>query len=144
MSFSHSDYAGKFLFFPLLCIVFLLPVLISVFHQIVLRLRTIDNSSLSAISKSAILGVIVIFLIINNISTLVSGGVWLCVENEQSAVTTVGEITQIQRVGKHEFQFVINGEFCTIIELGDFVEKDHVIIEYLPQSGYVLSIQKLP
>lgn len=142
MSFSYEEYSRIFLFFPLLCIIFLSPILISTARALIRYLQDSFEDHLKDIATSGFVCIIVVLMIIINISTLNSGGVYLFVENEASSVEASGEIERIERVGKHEYQIEVSNTVYTVIEIGEFSEGDHVILEYLPKSRYVLSIQK--
>lgn len=142
MTFSYSEYSQTFLLYPLVFIIFLTPMLISIAHALIRCLLDSFTNNLKEIATLGFVCVIVVCAIISSISTLASGGAWLFVENETSSVEATGTITEIERVGKHEYQFMMNGTMYTIIDTGDFGEGDFVSITYLPKSKYVLSMQE--
>ena len=90
------------------------------------------------------------------IGQLSYGGIHLFKEKENHAIELVGEISEIQAVDrscmpyiKHQYdsagspgvQFTISGVQCSAPTNGDLKVGDYVKVLYLPQSGYILSIE---
>ena len=144
MVFDYSEYVSKFLFFPVLCILFLIPIFIASFRNLLGSLTNLShfNEIYKEIIKQAIACILVLFLVGQNAKTLYSGGGWLLVEDETSIIEATGIISCIQRVGKHEYQIILENQKYLVIDIGEFSEGDYVRIRCLPQSGYVLSIQE--
>ena len=144
MVFDYSEYVSKFLVFPVLCILFLIPIFITSFRNLICSLINLSRCKeiYEEIIKQAIACILVLFLVGLNAKTLYSGGAWLLVENETSIVEATGTISCIKRVGKHEYQIVLENQKYLVIDIGEFSEGDCVRIRYLPESGYVLSIRE--
>ena len=92
-----------------------------------------------------------------NVSILQDGGIYLTKEAEADAVYMEGTISEIVELDFFQFprfhgngdkatgfEYYINEIKCTVpirdeLQVGDYVE-----VEYLPKSGYVLYINKVP
>ena len=144
MTFTYDDYANKFLLFPVLCILFLIPIFISSLRNFIRSLTHTSclKENYKEIIKYGFASILVLFLAGVNVKTLCSGGGCLFVEDETSVVETSGMISHIERVGKHEYQIILENTTYLIIDIGEYSEGDYVQISYLPKSGYVLSIQE--
>lgn len=141
MSFSYSDYCNKFLLLPILCILFVLPMLIFSIKALILLFSGSVQFDLEELGKRIFPFIIVIGLIGVSISGLTSGAALLFTEDEASAIEVQGIISDIEKVGKYEYQFTVSDAVYTIIDIGSYEVGDAVVIKYLPNSRYVLSLQ---
>jgi hypothetical protein len=89
-----------------------------------------------------------------NISKLVHGGAALLFEKEEDKIQICGQIDHVEELGywgvpKLRFdggsgtQITIDGVLCRTIYDIPFDSGDHVIVEYLPNSGYILHIDEV-
>ena len=141
MSFSYSDYCDKFLLFPILCILSVVPMLIPSIKALVQLLISSVRFDLDELGKRIFPFIIIIGLICISISGLTSGAILLLTEDEASAIEAKGVISEIEKVGKYEYQITVSDAAYTIIDIGDYKVGDAVVIKYLPNSKYVLSLQ---
>lgn len=100
------------------------------------------------------------FLIISvYIGQLTYGGIHLAKEKESDAIVLTGEISEIQLIHRNSMpyitneygcsetggvEFTISGVQCSAPTNGDLKVGDYVKVLYLPQSGYILSIEPEP
>ena len=93
-----------------------------------------------------------------NIGRLLHGGIYLITEREEDAVEISGTISSIENLSRFSFP-ELNKEYrsvqpngakimvgdipCVATSSGDFAVGDYVTVLYLPQSKYVLSIEKV-
>lgn len=92
------------------------------------------------------------------VGVLLSGGMYLCDEQETDAVEMQGEITNIKGLGQFVFpvvkdgrgyeeengyEFTIGGVKCAANRKGSLKVGDYVTVRYLPKSGYILYIAEI-
>lgn len=142
---------------------FVLPIFYSLFSALIfvsIMLHVISTTVREGLSFKfllpKILGMVIcVFLLCLNICRLLQGGVYLIVEQREDAVKINGIITNIDELGLFSFPELeseydgnehngvivnVSGVLCTAVTCGDFEVGDKVEIEYLPKSGYLLSI----
>lgn len=110
------------------------------------------------ICKIVIAILILGFTIVLNLCRLLNGGLALIYERENDAVTIEGTISEISEMGKFEFpelrteyketslngtKITIDNIKCVCPNIGDFEIGDSVVVVYLPESGYILSIERV-
>ena len=66
----------------------------------------------------------------------------LFTEDETSAIEAKGVISEIEKVGKYEYQITVSDAVYAIIDTGGYKVGNAVVIKYLPNSKYVLSLQR--
>lgn len=139
--------------FPIVICSFWVMSLISV----VVHLVKSGLATQKAISRFIIVLLFSAFFLPMYAGILCHGGIHLMYEKEADAISMQGNITEIAGLGMFSFprldsdygygdthgvQFVINGEVCCAPTKGSLNTGDYVEILYLPNSKYILSIQK--
>lgn len=142
MRFSYAEYCNTFLLFPVLCLLFVLPTLFSSVKALMRLIADSASPELEELFERIFPIIIIVGLAWVSISGLTSGAALLFTENEASALEASGILSDIEKVGKYEYRITVADTVYTIIDIGDYQEGDTVSITYLPNSRYVLSLQK--
>lgn len=140
-----------------------IPASVAIFAAIMLALESASfikhfishNVHLCDVMKYVLLLIGCLFFLCMNVGRLIHGGIYLLKERESDAIVIQGQITEIEGLGRFAFpelksqygygetngvQVTINGIQCQMPVKGSFEVGDYVVVSYLPQSGYVLSI----
>lgn len=141
MTFDYSLYYRVYFLFPVALLVLCLIVLTCAAYRIIRLLQqgvVIRSRDLVQMACTVLVPVIFIWI---NCATLLSGGFWLCMEDESAVEESYGVISCIEEVGKYEVRIYIGDECYTALENITFSEGDYVCYSYLPKSGFLLEIQ---
>ena len=160
MNFEYSFYQKSFLIWPI-AIILITTVIIVVSAVRLIKLLTKKEKSDKKFDPLSIVSLLIpAWFLISNIVVFANGGYCLFNENEEQAIEIVGEIQSIEAVNDMEFplyksdygygehngvKIVVSGQ--TIKAPGcienDFSTGERVVVKYLPQSGFVLSINSI-
>lgn len=158
MQFLYYQYLMTSLVFPLFMIgIALLGIVPELFQMNYAILHNQTYRSMHLARTLTMLLISGIFFCIGT-SRLMYGGIHLIYERESDAVVVQGQIELIEELNilafpsldckytdgnTHGIQITINGIHYTAIEKGTLEIGDSVVIKYLPQSRYVLHIEKI-
>lgn len=156
MTFAYSEYLINNLVLPLFALAFIaVPVgrmIISVIGHAV-RGEGVNFGD----AKTVLLLILMIVVAVILCNILISGhGYCLIGERASDAVTAEGTIEQIQPLSifsspkytasgesSNGYAITIDGTTCTSMALGTLEVGDQVTVTYMPNSGYILSIQEM-
>lgn len=158
MQFPYDQYLRTSLLFPLfmigLALVGLIPGLV---HIIYVVLHNQTRQAVNFVRFFSLLFLSFAFFCVGA-GRLMHGGIHLLYERESDAIFVQGETEKIDHLNMltfpnldctytdgntHGVHITLNGVCYTAIEKGTLKIGDNVIIEYLPQSGYILNIEKV-
>lgn len=158
MQFAYVDYYRRCFADPMCTTIFfviwLLIVSIPFFKSLLSR-----EAGVKEIGHYAVGFLIGVYILSIGIGRLANGGIHLLYEKEADAVSVCGRMEQIEALNRFSFAQVgdmeytqqgvygirvtIDGSRYTVIGLGDLQVGDTVRIVYLPESRYVLEIDKI-
>lgn len=148
---------------------FILPIILLACFVIYLiglgvgTLMVIRKHNITMFTKERIISIVlsvilVLFFCSMNISHLYNGGIYLYKENETSKIEALGIIENIEYMNQFQFPsklaseyktdevngvcFTIDGTQYYAIAKGELDVGDDVVVVFLPQSRYILSIHK--
>ncbi len=154
MKFNYEEYFRGAFLIPLLAFLLFLYLLIPQIKEIISLITHRERLS----KKWAIcifFSIATVFLLCVQVGRLAHGGLHLVYEKSSASLTVRGEIQKVEHIGRMSFpelgskygntqsagvKITINGIVCTAPSTGSFEVGDVVDVEYLPRSGYVLSI----
>jgi hypothetical protein len=150
MQFELSGYVRECVWGPFI------PIGFSMLMLIVAIVIYIRSGGIQKAKKDLMKSLIFVLLVFSfGFMQLMQGGIHLFYEREQDAVSISGEISAIEEIphlllphganighGYSGYHITIDGVRCTIIGTGDLQVGDYVNAEYLPNSRFVLLIDK--
>ncbi len=161
MNFSYEQYLSHATLVPIITILFLIFLIISMidyknvipfFKKIMKREKIIWNK----IGTKVFICFCITPLLIMSIRALSQGGMDLIFENPEQRMETTGtiqNITLLDSSSGYKFptdngasfgvKLTIDDCHYTVISIDDLQIGDCVLLEYLPESKYVLTIQKI-
>lgn len=155
MFFDFQQYYRGCCLIPLSVVIFVLPAFLWILYQSVCGAIQHSLDSTKLVSVTLVICISLFFLVIN-VGRLVNGGWALLRETESDAITFTGRVESIEPLNVVSFprqlecdtnnndsygvRMVIGGMECTVITNGSFSIGDNVLITYLPQSKFVLSM----
>ena len=157
MHFAYDDYVKGCLILPACITLLTTAFLISPLVHGIAEIRRNGFSSQIIKKLIATLLICTVFLSLN-IGRLLHGGIYLITEREEDAVEIRGTISSIENLSRFSFpelnkeyrsvqpngaKIVVGDIPCVATSSGDFAVGDYVTVLYLPQSKYVLSIEKV-
>lgn len=155
MVFRYFDYLTNALLFPGFVLIFTLSAIFLSLKPEVKAYFTTGEIDWQHLKQKLLLNAILIIAIVVLIIILTNGGFQMIADRPSEAVTVTGTIEQIE--ARNSFQgmkfwsdygesygveLTINGETCIAMAQGDLQIGDCVTATYLPNSGFVLSIDK--
>lgn len=154
MTFSYFDYLISNLVLPVFALAF---IAFPVCRLVIQVIRQVKNSESVSFGEASTVLVFILMLVVAVILGNIlfrSGGFYLITERPGDAVTTQGTIEEIQPLGIFEspkymsngessngYAITIDGISCTTMAQGMLEVGDEVAVTYLPNSGFVLSIE---
>lgn len=139
MVYEYASYYRIYFMFPLVVLTAVVVVAAVTAIQMYRAIRKARFTKKDFVKMLPLACVWIWFAIIC-ISTLASGGVWLCTEEASDAVSSVGIVSDIEKIGKYEVHICINGDKYIVLDEGDFAEGDQVEFTFLPRSRFILTI----
>lgn len=149
MTLEYNEYLSKALIWSTIYLVVAIFIIIILFLSITNRINTFNNKYKFL---SYIILVLISFGLFYDSIPTIKYGIYLLVENESSTISISGEISQIEDsynspryyyMGNNNARakiITIDDEEFYIFYIGNFKVGDIVVIEYLPKSTFVLSI----
>lgn len=151
MAFSYAVYRDVFLIIPGLVTVFMV-VTVAVSFSLFLKKWVHRQQTIIDAFKLLFCLSMVVFCTIPQIQYLANGGIYLLKEKEGDALVCTGMIESVCEPSKrfpgfksfHQYgaDIVIGNEQYFAVTCETFKEGDYVTIYYLPNSHFVLSIEK--
>lgn len=150
MTFDYKQYLDACLFNPIIVSIFFLTTLVPPLIVYIKKFISLTAEKKDILKFILFVGVFALFSFVN-IGRLAYGGIYLITERATDSIVIEGEIEKVEEVSNFIFpiiesgigtRFTVNGEKCTAIVQGEFEVGDYVVVNYLPKSGYILSIEK--
>ena len=156
MQFAYDDYVKGCLILPACITLLTIGWLVSPLARGIAEIKRNGFSAKVVKRLAAVLLICAVFLSLN-IGRLLYGGICLVAEREEDAVEISGTISSIENLSRFSFpelnneyrsvqpngaKIVVGDVPCVAVSSGEFAVGDFVTVVYLPQSRYVLSIEK--
>lgn len=147
MKFEYSEYLICLLVLPAAIACFAAPAVIGMVKGILTDQYSSKNKPVSSIVLSVLVLLVCLAPMVQHV---INGGIYLLFEDENSAITTQGEVLSITEPSErfpgfktnHQYgaDIVIDGKTYFAITAGFVTTGDTVTITYLPQSLVILEL----